>query len=123
MRGYKISKDRIIEEVYDLAPEGSKGKYDGEPGIYTETAVNKLFSQNVRYKDFIELKANNRNLDLDLKDTKQELNRYVGEDKRNQGIINSLSDTLEENNTKTAVIKEELESIKEGIDSVLGGVR
>ena len=122
MRGYKINNEGLIEEVYDLAPEGSKDKYDGVEGVYTETALNKLVAQNVRYREFIELKGEKRRLDVDLKDTREELKRRISEDKENRHKINSLTETLQEKQEKSEQLQKDLLSIKQDIDEVLGGV-
>src|SRR5699024_6381478 len=122
MRGYKINKDSLIEEIYDLAPEGSKDKYEGIEGDYTETAINKLIAQNVRYREFIEIKAEKRRLDVDLQDTREELKRRISEDKENRQIIQHLTDTLEDKQKQSEQLQNDLFHIKKDIDNVLGGV-
>lgn len=121
MRGYKVNKEGLIEEVYDLAPEGSKDKYNGESGLYTETAINKLIAQNVRYREFIEVKAEKRRLDIDLQDTQEELKRLVKEDRNNKSTITDLKGTIKDKQAKADKLQEDLINIKRGIDSVLGG--
>ena len=121
MRGYKVNKEGLIEEVYDLAPEGSKDKYNGEEGLYTETAINKLIAQNVRYREFIEVKAEKRRLDIDLQDTQEELKRLVKEDRTNKSTIKDLRVAIKDKQAKADKMQEDLINIKRGIDSVLGG--
>lgn len=121
MRGYKVNKEGLIEEVYDLAPEGSKDKYNGEEGLYTETAINKLIAQNVRYREFIEVKAEKRRLDIDLQDTQEELKRLVKEDRSNKSTIKDLRVAIKDKQAKADKMQEDLINIKRGIDSVLGG--
>lgn len=122
MRGYKINDEGLIEDVYELAPEGSKDKYEGVAGVFTETAINKLVAQSVRYREFIEIKAEKRRLDVDLQDTQEELKRRISEDKENRHKINSLTETLQIKQEKSEQLQKDLLSIKQGIDEVLGGV-
>lgn len=121
MRGYKVNKEGLIEEVFDLAPEGSKDKYNGEEGLYTETAINKLIAQNVRYREFIEVKAEKRRLDIDLQDTQEELKRLVKEARSNKSTIKDLRVAIKDKQAKADKMQEDLINIKRGIDSVLGG--
>lgn len=122
MRGYKINSDGLIESIYDVAPEGSKDKYDGEDGVYTETAINKLIAQNVRYRDFIGLKAEKKRLDIDLQDTRDELKRKISDDKQNKQTIDRLTKDLKYKQDKAEKLQKDLLDIKKDIDSVLGGV-
>lgn len=123
MRGYKINKDGLIEDIYDTAPTGAKDKYNGKEGDYTETALNKLIAQNVRYREFIEVKAEKRRLDVDLQDTRDELQRLIREDKQNKTTIQDLTGSLEDKQAKSDKLQQDLAGIKADIDSVLGGVR
>lgn len=119
MRGYKINKEGLIAEVYELAPEGSKDKYEGVEGTYTETAVNKLIAQNVRYREFIKLKADKRRADVDLQDTREELKRLISEDKENKKRIDGLTDKLQVKKEASEKLQKDLLAIKQDIDSVL----
>ena len=119
MRVYKINKEGLIAEVYELAPEGSKDKYEGVEGTYTETAVNKLIAQNVRYREFIKLKADKRRADVDLQDTREELKRLISEDKENKKRIDGLTDKLQVKKEASEKLQKDLLAIKQDIDSVL----
>lgn len=79
--------------------------------------------QNVRYREFIEVKAEKRRLDVDLQDTRDELQRLIREDKQNKTTIQDLTGSLEDKQAKSDKLQQDLAGIKADIDSVLGGVR
>lgn len=123
MRGYKINKEGIIEGVYDKAPEGSLNNYTGSAGDYTETAINKLITQSVRYSEYIRLKTERERIEVELEDTQSELTRKVNDDRNNRETISKLEQDINQRQSKSEALRQELESIKSEIDNVLGGVQ
>lgn len=121
MRGYKVTKDGLIDEVYELAPEGSRDKYDGAEGVYTESAINKLIAQNVRYREFIGLKAENKRLTVELQDAQEELSRLIGGVKESKERISQLEEDVRGYKGKLSKVQGELVGIKREIDELIGG--
>lgn len=121
MRGYEINEEGLITEVYDVAPKGSKDKYTGESGVYTETAINKLVAQNIRYREFIELKSEKRRLDIDLQDTQDELSRVTSKATSERLRLQAVQKELATKKEQSEKLRREVEDIQREIDVVLGG--
>lgn len=123
MRGYKIGDSGIIEDVYEDAPGGSKDKYDGDPGVYLETAINKLIARNVRYQDYISNKQKLKDLNVEVDDISQELKRIRGILEETESNNNTLTEDLRDKESLIRQAKEELKVIKKDIAEALGGVK
>lgn len=123
MRGYKIGDTGIIEEVYEKAPAGALDTYNNEPGIYLESAVNKLIARSVRYQEYISAKQRLRELDVEVDDTSQELARIRKVLKSTSGKKDELSKELAEKERLIGEANDELVGIHEYIEETLGGVK